>query len=170
MLRANFFYKFFKNKRDHSNKIIKYNSNQKSNIEDQINNNIIKIDQKISENSKALIEAQIIKFRSTFSRSNNFIEKMGRNIYKKQLDESINWHQKAIKDLYFERRRLQVNLEKIQGTYWQNQIKRLLKVICIVLFTLLSIFIFLSGFMIVIYLLPLVILILLGYSLSTKKF
>ena len=170
MLRANFFYKFFKNKRDHSNKIVKYNSNKKSDKEDQINNNIIKIDQKISENSKALIEAQIIKFRFIFSRSNNFIEKIGRNVYNKKLEDSINWHQSELKDLYFKRKNLQVHLEKIKGIFWVNRIKRFLTIIFIGLLILLSLLIFLSGFMIIIYLLPLIIFIFLGYSLLTRKY
>ena len=170
MLRSNFFYRFFKHKKNTDFKALKYRTNKGLDLQDTLKNQIIEINKKISENSQSLIEAQIVKFRSNISQSNNFLEKIGENVYKLKLEDSINWHQKEIKDLYLKRRKLQVNLEKIQGTYWQNQIKRFLQLLCIVLFTLLSIFIFFSGFMIVIYLLPLIILIFLGYSLSTKKY
>ena len=82
MLRSNFIFKLFKNKKKRSNEIIQYNSNKRFDLEEQINIQITEIDQKISENNKALVEAQIIKFRSTFSRPNNFIEQIGKNVYK----------------------------------------------------------------------------------------
>ena len=169
MLRANFFYKFFKSKKNTNNRIVKYNSEYGFNQENQINNQIIEIDQQISENSKALIEAQIVKLRSSFSKSNNFIENIGKNVYKTKLEDSINWHQKKIKELYARRRNLQINIEKIKGIYWINRIKRFLAIIFIGFLILLSLFIFLSGFMIIIYLLPLILFICLGYLLATRK-
>ena len=84
MLRANFFFKFFKYKQNNSHKIVRYNSNQNFALQDQINIKITSIDQEISENNKALVEAQLVKLKSIFSRSNNFILKIGKNIYKKR--------------------------------------------------------------------------------------
>ena len=167
MWRSNFIFKLFKNKK--SNKIIQYNSNKRFALQEQINIQITEIDQKISENNKALVEAQIIKFRSTFSRPNNFIEQIGKNVYKSKLEDSIKWHQKELKELYLRRGELEMNLEKIKGVFWINRLKRFLKIILIGFILLFSLFIFLSGFMIVIYLLPLIILIFLGYSLVKKK-
>ena len=164
MLRKNFFYNFFNYKTN--NKILKYNSKGTFDLE----NEIIEINQQISKNSQALIEAQIVKFKSNFSKSNNFIEKIGKNVYKQKLEDSINWHQKQLKELYFRRRELEINIEKIKGIYWLNQIKRFLQVILIGLLILFSLFIFLSGFMILIYLLPIILLIFLGYLLAAKKY
>ena len=170
MLRANFFYKFFKDTKHSSNEIVKYNSNKKFDLEDQINNRIVEIDSEISEKTKALLEAQIVKLRSTFSKSNNFIEQIGKNVYKTKLEDSINWYQKNLKELYLRRRELVINLEKLKGIFWLNRIKRLLRIILVGFFIFLTLFIFLSGFMIIIYLMPLIILILLGYFLSTKRY
>ena len=170
MLRANFFYKFFKHKRNSEHEIVKYNSNTEFNLADEVSLKIVEIDKKISENSKALLEAQIVKLRSTFSTSNNFIEKIGRNVYKVKLEESINWHQQQLKDLYLRRRELQTNLEKLKGIFWLNRIKRFLKIILIGFLMLFSLFIFLSGFMIIIYLMPLIILIFFGYLIMTKRY
>ena len=170
MLKENFFYKFFKYKRNSSDKIVQYNSNESFSIQDQINVKIIEIDQKISENSKALIEAQIIKIKSTFSKSNNLIEKIGKNVYKKKVDDSIKWYQKDLKELYLKRKTLTINLEKIKGIFWLNRIKRFLKTSLIILFILLSLIIFLSGFMMMIYILPLILLMVLSYSLFSKKY
>jgi len=169
MLRAKLFSRFLKNKKTTNSKIVKSNFNQKFDLQDQINNEIIKIDQEISENSKALLEAQIVKIRSSFSTSKNFIEKVSQNVYKKKLDESITWHQTQLKELSFRRRELQINLEKMKGIFWINRIKRFITVIFIGFLILLSLFIFLSGFMVIIYLLPLIILILLGYYLLTIR-
>ena len=170
MLRRNFFFKFFQYKQNSSYEIVKYHSNTKLGLQDQINNKIIQIDQEISENSKALIEAQIIQVRSTLSRSNNFIEQFRLNTYNTKLEESISWHQKKLKELYLKRRKLEINLEKLKGIFWLNRIKRFLRIILIGSFIFLSLFVFLSGFIIIIYLLPLIILILLGYLIWSKRY
>ena len=170
MLRANFFYKFFKKKQKNNHQIVKYNSDKEFNLADEINLEMIEIDKKLSENSKALFEAQIVKLRSTFSNSNNFIEKIGQNVYKVKLEESINWHQKQIKELMFRRKELQVNLEKLEGIFWLNRIKRFLKILFIGFVIVLNLFIFLSGFMIIIYLLPIILLIILSYFIASKKY
>ena len=169
MLRENFFLKFFQYKQNRSHEIVQYNSNKSFALQDQINTKIQEIDRNISENSKALVEAQIVKFRSTFSRANNFIDQIGRNVYKTKLEESINWHQKQLKELYLRRRELEINLEKLKGIFWLSRIKRLLKLILIGSFVFFSLFIFLSGFMIIIYLMPLIILIFFGYFISRKR-
>ena len=170
MLRANFFFKYLKYKKNSTHDIVQYNSNEKFQLEDQINIQIIDIDQKISENSKALVEAQIVKFKSTFSRSNNFIEQIGKNVYKTKLEDSINWHQKQLKYLYQRRRELEINLEKLKGIFWINKIKRLLNIILLGFFIFLTLFIFFSGFIIIIYSMPLFILIFLVYLISTKRY
>ena len=170
MLRTNFFLKFFKYKKNYSNKIIQYNSNQNFALQDQINNEIIDINQKISENSKAFVDVQIVKLRSTFSRSNNFIDQIGKNVYKTKIEESITWHQKKLQELYVRRRELEINLEKLEGVFWLNRIKRCLKIILIGFFIFLALLIFLSGFMILIYLMPFIILIVLLYLISTKRY
>tara|TARA_Y100001968_G_C18872592_1_gene487905 strand:+ start:24 stop:536 length:513 start_codon:yes stop_codon:yes gene_type:complete len=170
MLRENFIYRIFKDKKNKNNEIIKYNLDRNFNLRDEINNEINQINQQISENTKALFEAQIVKIRSSFSKSNNFIEKIGKNIYKTKLEDSISWHQNQLKDLYLRRRKLQITLEKLKGTFWINNIKRFLIIILVGSFILLSLFIFLSGFMIIIYLLPLILLIFIGYFLANKKY
>ncbi len=169
MLRANFF-KFFKYKINSSHEIVQYNSSKNSSVPDEINTNIIELDQKILEISKSLVEAQIVKLRSTFSKSNNFLEQIGKNVYKTKIEDSINWHQKQLKELYLSRRELEIKLEKLKGIFWLNRIKSLLRIILIGFFIFLTLFIFLSGFMIIIYLMPLIILISLGYFVSTKRY
>ena len=169
MLRAKFLFNFSKFKPTNSQEIVKYSSNEKSALQEKINIKILEINQKISENSKALIEAQIIKIRSTFSKPNNLFEKIGKNIYKTKLEESIIWYQQELKELYLSRRELEINLEKIKGIFWLNQIKRFMRIILIGFLFFFSLFIFFSGFVIMIYLLPLIILIFLGYFLFNKR-
>ena len=169
MLRADFFYKFFKHRQNSHKQIVKYNSNQEFNLADEMNLKIIEIDKKISENSKALFEAQLVKLRSTFSNSNNFIEKIGRNVYTMKLEESINWHQKQLKELILRRKELQISLEKLKGIFWLNRIKRFFKIVLLGFFVLLVLFIFLSGFMMIIYFLPVILLILFGYFITIKR-
>ena len=170
MFRTNFFFKFFKYKQNRNSKIVQYHESENYSLKDRLNTNIQEIDQKISENSKALIEAQIVKFRSTFFKSNNLIEQIGKNVYKTQLEDSINWHQKQLKELYLKRRELEINLEKIKGTFWINQIKRFIRILLIGFFISLSLFILLSSFVIIIYLLPFIILIFLVYLISNKRY
>ena len=166
---SSFFNKFFKSNRNNNYKIIRYKSNRDLELQDQLNKKLIEIDQEISQTSRSLLEGQIVKLRSNFSKSNNFIDRIGKNIYKTKLDESIIWHQKQLKELYLSRKDLQINLEKIKGIYWINRIKRFLAIIFIGIVILVSLFIFLSGFMIIVYLMPLIILIFLGYLLTSQK-
>ena len=169
MLRAKFFYKFFKKPQNNNHQIVQYKSNREFNLADEMNLKIMELDKKISENSKALVEAQIVKLRSTFSNSNNFIEKIGRNVYTMKLEESINWHQKQLKELILRRKELQISLEKLKGIFWLNRIKRFFKIVILGFFVLLVLFIFLSGFMIIIYFLPVILLILFGYFITIKR-
>ena len=165
----NLFHRFTKSKSNISNNIIQKDSyTEKAELENQINLKIIEIDKKIFENTKALIEAQIVKIRSNISKSNNFIEKIGHNIYKKKIDESINWHTTKVKELYLKRKALKIYAEKIKGIYWLNKIKRFLKLIMFIFFILLCLFLLISGFMIIIYLLPILILFFLGYLIVAK--
>ena len=161
--------RFFQNKKNSNLKINKYNLNKKFNVEEQYKNEIIEIDKKIIENSRALVEAKIVKLRSSFPKSNNFIEVIGANVYKVKLDESIKWHQKQVKELYFRRKELQINLEKLQGIFWVNRIKRSLAILLIAFCILLVLFILLSGFMLIIYLLPIILLIFLAYFNKNTK-
>ena len=170
MLRSNFFYRFFKHNKNNNYEIVKYKLNNDFDLQDKLKDQIIEIDKKISETSKSLIEAQVVKLRSTVSSSNNFIGKIGKNVYKLKLEESINWHQKELKELYCKRKELQTSLEKIQGVFWLNRIKRLIAIIFIGGLVLIGLFIFLSGFMILIYLMPVFILIILGYLIANKKY
>ena len=99
MLRSHFFYKFFKYKKDRSQEIVKYNSSESFDVTKNINSRILEIDTKIAECSTSLIEAQIVRLRSNFSNPNNFIEKLGKNVYKTKLKDSINWYEKQIKEV-----------------------------------------------------------------------
>ena len=85
MWTANFFYKFFKYKKDKSGKIVKFNSYKIFELEDELKNKIQNIDKQISVNSQDLLQAQIVKFRSAFSKSNNFLEIIGQNVYQNKL-------------------------------------------------------------------------------------
>ena len=170
MMRINIILNFFKHKRNRGSELVEYNSNKSFILEDKISTNISEIDKKIAEISKGLVEAQIVKLRSTFSKSNNFIEQIGKNVYKTKLEESIIWYQKELKTLYLRRRELEITQEKLKGIFWLNQIKKIIKLIFIGFLIFLSLLIFLSGFMIIIYLMPLIILIFLVYLISTKRY
>ena len=170
MLRASFIFNFFKYKQNSRYEIVQYNPNENLSRPDQIKTKIIDIEQKISEISNALIESQIVKLRSTFSRPNNFIEQIGKNAYKTKLEDSINWHKTQLKELYLSRRELEIKLEKLQGIFWLNRIKRLLRIILIGFFIILGLFIFLSAFMIIIYLMPFILLIFFVYLIYNKRY
>jgi len=61
MLRPNFFENFFKYKRNKSSTIVKFNSNKKYDFQKQINIEILEIDEEITKNSQALLQAQMGK-------------------------------------------------------------------------------------------------------------
>jgi len=169
MRRSNFFYKLFNYNRNNSSEITKYNSFENFDYQKNINERILEIDREISENSKALLEAQLVKLKSTFYKSNNFIKHLGTSIYKAQLEDSINWHQKKIRQLYTERKQLQIYIEKKKGIYWINQIKRFLEILSLGFLLLFFMFIMISSFMIIINLIPIILIIILGYWIVNKN-
>ena len=170
MLGTNLFLNLFKYKKGSSYEIVQYNKNKGFTLEDQINNEINYIDQEIAVNSKALVEAQLVKLRSTLTKSNNFIEKIGKNVYKKKLEESINWHQKDIKNLYLRRKELVIKLEKLQGIFWLNQLKRFFGIMLIIFLMILLLIIFFSSFMLLIYSMPFILLILIGCLIFRNRY
>ena len=170
MLGKNLFLNLFKYKKGSSYEIVQYNKNKGFTLEDQINNEINYIDQEIAVNSKALVEAQLVKLRSTLTKSNNFIEKIGKNVYKTKLEESINWHQKDIKNLYLRRKELVIKLEKLQGIFWLNQLKRFFGIMLIIFLMILLLIIFFSSFMLLIYSMPFILLIFTGYLIFRNRY
>ena len=167
MLGANFLFNLFKYKKDNSYEIMQYDKNKSFTLQDQINNEIKYVDQKISINSKALVEAQLVKLRSSFTKSNNLLENIGKNIYKTKIEESINWYQKDIKNLYLRRRELIIELEKLQGIFWFNHIKRIFVIIFLILILLIILF---SSFIFLIYSIPFILLILIGYLIYRNRY
>ena len=170
MFNSNFFHKIFRYKKNISSQITSYDPSNTFKIQSKNKAQMQEIDREIKQNSQALLEAQIVKLRTTFSNPNNLFEQIGRNVYKNQIDVSINWHQKKLKDLYFERRIIQMELEKENGTFWINSIKRSLIILLLIIISLFSVFILISGILAMIYLLPFFILILMGYILLKKKY
>ena len=170
MLGANFLLNLFKYKKNRNFEIIQYDLKKNFTLQDQIEIEIRDTDKKISENSKALVEAQLVKLRSIFSKSNNFIEKIGKNVYKTKIEESIHWHQKNIKNLYIRRRELAIELEKLQGIFWLNQIKRLSRIILLIFLILLILFILFSSFILLVNLIPFILFFFIGYLIFRKKY
>ena len=145
-----------KNKPIYNFKIQKFKDNNNRIIEEQLKKRLIEIDKKITQTIKDLVNSQLLQIRVVLTSKNNLIDKIQRSIYESPINNSIRWHKHILSELYKERKETQIRYEKITGTYWVNRIKSLFVKLLFFGFIVLSLGVFISGIMAIIYLLPII--------------
>ena len=147
--------------------IKKYKGEQ--NVAENIRLRLRNIDRKIAEATKALWDAQAIGMKSILSNRTDWLSNLQRNWYVSAANDSANWYKKEIKMLYQERNELQILLDKAEGKFWSNKIKRLLRLVLMGLVLCLMIWIIGLGLLTALYLLPIWACILCVYLIIKKK-
>ena len=127
---------FQKNKNITSISKYKSNNDPKNLLINRITQEITKLDQKISNESKELLQTQVIGIKAALSMENNWLYKLQKKIYWPKIQNSVKWQRDNILQLYKERRRLQIELDRLTGRFWVKQIRQwitiaLLIIICI---------------------------------------
>ncbi len=143
-----------KQKRNKSTAISQVIDLKQTNIK-AIKDEIAIIDKEIIELMSGLFEAKKVQIKSALNTNNNFLFKLQRKFISSAATQSAYWHENNLKNLYQKRKFLQINLEKITGTYWKNKIKRIFFITILIFIIALVISLILMGILLTAYLLPL---------------
>lgn len=113
------------------------------------------IDLKINEMTREILRAYSVHISSALNQNKNFLVNFQKKWAISAAKKSAKWHQESLLNLYKQRQQIKIMIEKSNGTYWSNRIKRIsITIISLIIFLLLIGFTYLS-FLALLYLLPL---------------
>ncbi len=123
---------------------------QMKDLKDQIDS----LDREIYEVTQALVQAQLVRLRTSFSQNTNWLGNLQQRWYQASSRESASWHKDRLLFLQQKRRKLKYQLEHLTGAYWPNQLRRLIAIAALVIILALGIWILFMGMITALYLLP----------------
>ena len=149
--------------------IYKSDKDSKNLLIKKISQEISKLDQRIYEESNELFQTHITGFRARFAAKNNWFQKMYSNLYWSKIQNSAKWQQYQIKQLYQEKRKLKLKLDKLSGKFWIKRFHEWLWIAFLYLIFSMTIWIMLMGIITSLYFLPIWGSILIAYALFDTK-
>ena len=149
--------------------IRKFEGNQSYGSIKSIVGRLKEIEYQIHITSQSILEAQLVKFRSVFSKNNNFFDGLQKKVVESSVNTSLKWHQEQLIALRKERIHLQLELVNLTGRRWQRKIIKLIKLVSILIGILISILFLIIGIFTTLYLLPFFIMLLFAFMILNKK-
>ncbi len=134
--------------------LTKLEDNVKANTIKNLFKSIERLDQEIKFTSNALLEAQIVRIRSIFSRDNNILSNLQRRVVESTASSSVQWYQQELSILYKKRRGLQLELDRITGKRGIRRLQNYFKKGVAISLLLLAISFVIMGIFATLYLLP----------------
>ncbi len=129
---------------------------------------INRLDAQIADISRQIFNAQTVRFRSAFTTNNNLLGNFQKRFVENSAAQSVQWHRNRLIEITKERDKLQDLLDRYTGQYWSKKIKKFF-VLSLAWAGLFLVFtVILVGFFASLYILPLIIMITLGYFLIKK--
>ena len=130
---------------------------------------INQIDLEIKDTSKEIFQAQLLRYRSIFSKESNFLISLQRKYLEASAIKSADWHKQKLIELIEERRILKVELNRLTGKVWWERLKKIYWNIAIGLAFLMSILIVIILIMATIYSLPIFLFLIISYLMINKS-
>ncbi len=143
--------------------IKRFEGNPSSDDIKSINWRLKEIEREIQITSQAILEAQLVKFRSIFFKSNNLFDGFQKRIVESSVNTSVQWHQQKLMELRKEKVKLQLNLDQLTGKGWERKTLRLIRITFIVIGLLISFLFLILGIFAALYLLPIFIMLLFSF-------
>ena len=112
----------FKFKKNNQYAIKRWDSIRNPNSLEALTKEILRIDQEIANTYKDLLEVQIVKFRASFPKSSNWLNKLQKQVYWSSIENSSSFHTRHLISLYNRRRRVQEELDRVSGNFWKKRI------------------------------------------------
>ena len=160
---------FQKNNKVYSISKYKTNNTPKDILIQKITQEIFKLDQKISKEAKELFQTEITGIKTALSNNTNWLDRFQKNFYRSNILDSAKWQRSQIRQHYQEKRKLQLQLDKLTGKFWVKQIRKWLTIIIITIIFILAIWVIFMGIITTLYLLPIWGSILIVYLYLKKK-
>ena len=151
--------------------IDRYQSNNTSKdfIIQKITQDILKIDQKISKEAKDLFQTEVAGIKAAFSSNNSWLDRLQKNIYRSKIQNSAKWQRDQIRQLYQEKQKLQLQLDRLTGKFWIKQLQKWLTLFIFTVLVIFAIWIIFMGLVTTLYLLPIWGTILITYLFFQRK-
>ena len=130
---------------------------------------INQIDLEIKDISKEIFQAQLLRYRSIFSKESNFLISLQRKYLEASAIKSADWHKQKLIELIEERRVLKVELNRLTGKVWGELLKKNCWNIAIGLAFLMSILIVILIILATIYSLPIFLFLIISYLIINKS-
>tara|TARA_Y100001968_G_C19177120_1_gene628555 strand:+ start:269 stop:757 length:489 start_codon:yes stop_codon:yes gene_type:complete len=127
------------------------------------------IDKEIFTVMSGLFEAQKVQIKSTLSQGNNWLTKLQKEWVLSAASKSAGWHKQKLSLLIQQRKKLQVNLDKLTGDYWPKQIRKFLLIIGISVLIIIFITFTMMSLMMAIYFIPIWIVMIITYLVIKKN-
>ena len=145
---------FSKNKKIYS--INKYQSSnkQKELIVERLNQEILKIDRKLSKETQELLQTEVTGIKAALSNQNNWLHRLQKKFYWQTIQNSAKWQRGHVQKLYQERRSLQTQLDRLSGKFWIKQIRYWLGIAILAMVIIFAAWIVFMGMLTTLYLLP----------------
>ena len=147
---------FFKNPKRHYS-IQKLKPYNKTDYLQSLTEQLNQIDRQIEITNKAILDAQVVKFRYLFSTNNNFFLGLQKKMIESNVNKSLQWHLLDLKDLRGKRRKVQTSIDILTGNVWSRRIRNLSKFLLLISILLTSTAIFIITIFASISLIPLLV-------------
>ncbi len=120
----------------------------------KLNEEIYRIDQQLSKETKELLKAQTIVFKAAFSNKSYWHNRFLTKVYWSKAKETAEWYRNQIFLLFKEKRKLEIQLDLLTGKYWIKQLRKWLLIILSGTITIFIVWIILLGILTSLYLMP----------------
>ncbi len=110
----------------------------------------------IAEVNKAILEAQVVRIRSLFSKEKNFLIGIQKRMVESNVERSMKWHLYRLSELKKEQRDVQYKIDLFTGQIWPKRMAGLIRLLLYMISTLIVLAILIMGIFAAIYLIPII--------------
>ena len=143
-----------KNKKVFSINKYQPNNTQKEILIQKITQEILKIDQKISKEAKDLFQTEVTGIKAALSNNISWLDRLQNKFYRSKIQDSAKWQRDQIRQLYQEKLKLQLQLDRLTGRFWIKQIRKWLTLFILIIVFIFAIWVIFMGIITTLYLLP----------------
>ncbi len=126
------------------------------------------LDNQIQSTIQAIVQAQLVKVRSLFTKETNMFSGFQQKLIESRAENSVQWHQKQLYLLYIERKSLQKLLNTLTGKTWVNRINNFFRIFSLIAIIIASFLLLVTGLLATLYLLPIAIIIVIFFMALRK--
>ena len=155
-------------KRKEVTTLAKYAQSETAESIEDITNKLKDVEHQIGLTTKAILQAQLVRVRSIFTKDTNLLMGFQRKFVESSANSSAQWHQNQLLLLQSKRRRLQIELDRLTGKTWQRRVSNWVRLISISTIILFAFSIIIMGLFTALYLLPIFAMLILGFVMLQK--